>query len=141
MLRGFKTKRIHDILCEDYPDLPKVTYGTLRNDIVDINNDHRERLEQATKLMAEEKLLARLTDLYNKAYAQEDYNLCLKISKDMAGLSGVTLTINDRKVTLTIETARKYMQEFAVITFEEVQDEDTRQRIMGRVELLDQQYG
>ena len=137
MLRGLRTSRIHDLLCEDYPDLGEVTYGTLRNDIVEINKAHRGRMEDATELKGRDQFLARSLLARDMAIDKGDVGTLHKINKDIAGLSGVTLSINDRKLTLNLEQARGYLESIFKVVFTYVTEEKTRKLIMQDVEMIE----
>jgi len=138
MLNGIGAKDIHAKL---QAKGIKAAYGTIRNDIVEINKEHAARMTEATKLMGEQQFLARCLLTRQQALEQDppDLRLVHQIDKDIAGLYGVTLTINDRKVTLTVEKARHLIEEALKVVFQYVRDAKTRELILADFELLDQE--
>lgn len=135
MLSGYGAKQIHEKLSKDF----KVAYGTIRNDIVKINKIHGERLDRATQLHSKQQLLARSHLLRRLALEDgRDLKLVHTINKDIAGLGGVTLSINDRTVTLNLEKARGYLDLIFNVVFSHVLDDKTRKLILDEVNLIEQ---
>jgi len=146
MLSGAGAQEIHELTFPQFG----VTYGTIRNDICDINKAHRKDLTKLNELEGREKYLASVRHLRRKAMSGwnevgaqgevkikgRDYKLVHALDKEIASLSGVTLTAGDRTITLNMEKARGYLELIFSVVFKHVESEDTRQLIMDDIEQI-----
>lgn len=148
ILDGRKTGEIFDLVGEKYG----ITYGTLRNDIVDINKAHKEDIDKATEFKGRSEYLARTRLLRRKAMAGipeldaqgqatgkiKDRNLALVAEMDraIARLHGVDLKSDSAILQVNLTTARNEMDRVMMAVFSVITDEDTQDLIIKAIESL-----
>lgn len=147
MLNGYRTREIFDIVGESYG----ISYGTLRNDVYAINKAHRADLGQLGEQTGREKYLASIRQIrrmtlrgWDEQDAQgvirirgRDFKLAHQLDKEIAGLSGVVLTTNDRTLHLNMEKARGYLELIFQVVFKHVPDQDIQKLILDDLEQID----
>lgn len=145
-LAGYCAKEIFDLLGEQYD----VTYGTVRNDIVNIRKMWGEDIDHQDRLEGSRRYLAALRQIRRKAmagYQEHDaqgrvvtrgrsFKLAHEMDKEIARLSGVRLKSDEHTIHLDIEAAREYMDKVLAVVFEHVTDSATRDAIVAGIELL-----
>jgi hypothetical protein len=148
-LNGYCASEIHDLIGEQF----KVTYGTVRNDIVRIRKMWKSDVDHQDELEGKNRYLASLRQIRRKALTgwTEDqptvggvikrvhgrsHELAHKVDKEIAQLSGVHLASNDRTIHLSVEEARKFMGQVMEIIMRRVTDSETQDLIIKDLEEL-----
>lgn len=138
-LAGYGPQEIHDLIGEAY----RVTYGTVRNDIVAIRSTWTADTDARDELEGKQRYLAALRQLRRKVMSGwdedgktkgRDYALAYRIDQDIARLSGVRLKSDERTLHLDIQAARGFIDRLIAVVFEVVGDEALCEQIVARLE-------
>ncbi len=146
-LNGYSASEILTILGDRF----NVVYGTIRNDIVAVRKRWRGELEPKVTDGAAERYLGGIKSLRRKALSGwkeqtfsgetrvkgRDYKLVFELDKEIARLSGVSLKSDEKALKITIEKAKAYIDDVLDVIFDIVTDQDQRQQIAERLEILD----
>lgn len=143
-LAGYGPLEIHDKLETPY----RVTYGTVRKDIVEIRDAWKSDVDEADEFEGRHRYLASLREVRDKAitgWEEEgkfgpmikgiDLALVHKIDRDIAQLSGVDLKINERTININLQAAITHMEVVLSAVFSVIPDQSIQGQIIEAIEI------
>lgn len=145
-LNGYCAQEIYTLLKTSYP----VTYGTIRNDIVDLRKIWKMDTSNRDMLEGKDRYLASLRAIRRKVMdgwqepvfgggtkvVGRDFKQAHRLDKEIARLSGVTLASDMHSIHLSIQAAKDYVKTVMDVVMKHVEDPDIQRAIVEDLEAI-----
>ncbi len=132
-LQGYKPQEVFDQIGKDH----RVVIGTIRNDFQDIRDIWGQDLKKLFSLQGGEMYLASIQQVRRLALADKEYGVVLKIDQEIAKMAGVASLVDPKKIHLTVDAARGYIDNVMEVIMANVIDSTIRQSIIEGIAALD----
>jgi len=114
--------------------LHKVTYNTIRKDVVEVRKAHRDAVDKATELEGTASHRARTIQLRLDAIESGDLKLVHTLNQELARMDGVDLKINERTININLKAAITHMEVVLQAVFTVIPDQAKQDLIIAALD-------